>query len=941
MDLIGRARETEALRGMLARTARGRGGGAIINGPVGCGKTELLQSFAEHAADSGALVLSAACSETEDSMPFSAIAQAFQHAPIPVDQLHTLQVIAPDEDCLSFLSGDRADLAERVEQIYPPVMNHLWRALLDLSAQRPIVIVIDNVEHADAFSLRGLSFIARRVRSARVMVVVAAQTGTRRSTGFLQSEVLRQPLWKQIRLTPMPLGDVAAMLERRLGDSTAAGAWYDISRGNPLLLRALMDDHSAACGAGRRSPEPVVGQSFAEAMSACLHRCGPELAEVARATAVLGDRATTDLVADLLGTPAETVGPWIGALESAGVLAEGRFSHPAGRAAVLAPLTPRDSARLHLRAAERLYYAGAAPTAVAEVLLSAHEDELPRWSGILLREAGHQALLEGRVDRVAEYLELAHRTASAPRDRVAVLNLLASAHWRSSPAGSARHVDRLLDAAREDSFDGNISLMVGYLLWQKRFSDAETLLNRMAPPGREIPVRTRVQLKLLRLRLAYHSPGLLGQLSPTVLPTELGTEEPGLEISMSPQLQAIRALEVVLAGGNPDEAAEHAEHVLQNCGLDDGTDDMLLTMLAVLVDVDRAPAALPWCEALMAEAESRRAWAWLALLLDIRAGIALRMADFPAAAEFARRALATLPIEHWTLFPVGPLVTQLHAYTAMGRHTEVAALLMQPVPEDSIQTTSGLQYWHAKGLYHLSTNRTHAAMTTFRACGELSVAWKLDIPALLPWRSGLAHTLLHAGQTEQARTLLREQLGKAHRQHSRVRGVSLRLLAHTVELSERPRLLKESIEQLQSCRALLDQAHALVDLSHVLHRLGDVERSRLTVRRAWLLANKCQAKLVSNRRPFLAPDDARQAIADDAVDESASVLSEAEQRVAALASRGDKNQEIARKLSITVSTVEQHLTRVYRKLKVHRRTELPGALEMLAVDHTLSAVGSY
>ena len=70
-------------------------------------------------------------------------------------------------------------------------------------------------------------------------------------------------------------------------------------------------------------------------------------------------------------------------------------------------------------------------------------------------------------------------------------------------------------------------------------------------------------------------------------------------------------------------------------------------------------------------------------------------------------------------------------------------------------------------------------------------------------------------------------------------------------------------------------------------------------------------------------------------------FSEAEQRVAALASRGDKNQEIARKLSITVSTVEQHLTRVYRKLKVQRRTELPGALEMLAVDNTLSAVGSH
>ncbi|MGV9313764.1 AAA family ATPase [Streptomyces sp. NPDC003691] len=940
MDLIQRDRETEVLRGMLARAAQGRGGGAIISGPVGCGKTEVLHAFAEHAIDSGAVVLSAACSETECSMPFSAIAQAFQHAPIQPDQLHSLRELAPDEDCLSFLTHNADALSDRVEQLYPPVMNRLWRALLDLSATDPVVIIIDDIDHADQFSLRGLSFISRRVRAARIMVVVAAQTGTRRSTGFLQSEVLRQPLWRQIRITPMPVSGVARMLERRFGDDTAAQSWYDISRGNPLLLKALLEDHAAAECTTERRPEPIVGQAFAEAMSACLHRCGPELAEVAVAAAVLGDEATAELVADLMGTATEAILPWIRALNAAGVLADGRFTHPAGRAAVLAPLSPEKSAGLHRRAAERLYYAGATPTAVADALLSAAEDELPKWSGVLLREAGNQALLDGRIDRVVEYLELAYRIAVEPHERVTVLKLLVSAHWRILPAGCGRHIDRLLDVAREDYFEGNVSQIISYLLWHERFEDAEMLLSRVAPPGREVPLRTLVELKLLRLRLAYRSPGLLGRLSFEVLDRDLCTDEPGLEISMSPQLQAIRALEVVLSGGGPDEAAEHAEHVLQNCGLDDNTADMLFTMLSVLVEMDRAAAALPWCEALMAEAESRKARAWLAMLLDIRAGIALRLADFPAAAEYGQRALTTLAIENWGLFLTGPLVTQLHAHTAMGQHDQVARLLMQPVPEVSFQTTSGLQYWHAKGLYYLTTNRIHSAITTLRACGELSVAWGIDIPAVLPWRSGLAHAMLQVGHAEQARELLREQLGQSHRNHARVRGVSLRLLAHTAELSERPRLLKDAIKQLQNCRGLLEQAHALADLSNVLHRLGDVERARITRRRAWLLANKCNAKLVNNRRLVLESESSLNGVVADPVDESGSVLSDAEQRVAMLASRGDKNQEIARKLSITVSTVEQHLTRVYRKLKVQRRTELPNALEMLAVDNVLSAVGT-
>jgi DNA-binding CsgD family transcriptional regulator len=57
-----------------------------------------------------------------------------------------------------------------------------------------------------------------------------------------------------------------------------------------------------------------------------------------------------------------------------------------------------------------------------------------------------------------------------------------------------------------------------------------------------------------------------------------------------------------------------------------------------------------------------------------------------------------------------------------------------------------------------------------------------------------------------------------------------------------------------------------------------------------------------------------------------SALSEAELRVAELAADGLTNREIAARLFITVSTVEQHLTRVYRKLVVTRRVDLAKTL---------------
>jgi DNA-binding NarL/FixJ family response regulator len=55
-------------------------------------------------------------------------------------------------------------------------------------------------------------------------------------------------------------------------------------------------------------------------------------------------------------------------------------------------------------------------------------------------------------------------------------------------------------------------------------------------------------------------------------------------------------------------------------------------------------------------------------------------------------------------------------------------------------------------------------------------------------------------------------------------------------------------------------------------------------------------------------------------------LTESERRVASLAVRGYTNREIADKLCITASTVEQHLTHTFRKLGIKQRTDLPVAL---------------
>lgn len=96
------------------------------------------------------------------------------------------------------------------------------------------------------------------------------------------------------------------------------------------------------------------------------------------------------------------------------------------------------------------------------------------------------------------------------------------------------------------------------------------------------------------------------------------------------------------------------------------------------------------------------------------------------------------------------------------------------------------------------------------------------------------------------------------------------------------------------------------------------------LRRARQLAEECGVPLADRTAPDAA---GRQPILEGAEgDEAVGMLSDAEMRVAALAARGHSNRQIAGKLFVTVSTVEQHLTRVYRKLGIKRRSDLALAL---------------
>ena len=205
------------------------------------------------------------------------------------------------------------------------------------------------------------------------------------------------------------------------------------------------------------------------------------------------------------------------------------------------------------------------------------------------------------------------------------------------------------------------------------------------------------------------------------------------------------------------------------------------------------------------------------------------------------------------------------------------------------------------------------------------------------WRSALALTLA-ADDPGEALRLVNTDLELA-RQAGLPRPAGVALRTRGMLTGGRPGLddLREAAEVLASCGAELEHARALVELGAALRRSNQRTAAREPLREGLDLAYRCGAGRLAQR----ATDELR---ATGARPRRASLtgleaLTPSERRVAELAAGGMSNPEIAQAVFVTLNTVEGHLRRVYQKLSVGSRTQLPAALRSAAPDPPVAQGG--
>ncbi|MGV9455993.1 AAA family ATPase [Streptomyces sp. NPDC003635] len=908
----------------------------LITGGVGSGKTALLEAFAASVTERSAHVLRAVGSPAERSLQFAVVDQLIDSSGLGRASMrqvatavrHLARTAPPPltADDLAELTTPPAAPPEAAEQPLPTTVHGVLASLLDLAGPAPLVLTVDDVHHADQASLQCLLYAVRRLRHKRIMVVLTESSTLRAPHPHFRAELMSQPSFSRIELAPLTdeaLGRLAGTHPVPSARARLARRAPALTGGSPLLMSALLDDPVAA----EASPAAGGDGPLAEAVLRSLYRHEPEVRATAQTLAVLGRPTPLPVLARLVALTPDLTAQALQLLGQSG-LVDGDLIRPPLVAAVLAGLPTEERRRLHRMTAEVLHEFGAEPEAIARHLIAADWAE-PDWAEPALYRAAAQALASGRPDLTCACLRLTRpQPADTPR-WTAYDSLLLRSRWQLNPLSAATDLSRLSAVEGADGYPPNALTGVPALLWQGR-GDAACSIVAAVTGLRDPSPETRARLAAARLLISLARPDHY----PEAQAEARAITDSGIATSVTGRyLDALTLLADSLAPerGTADPSAD-AELMIQRYLDDDGALGLLATLLVAMVYTGRPAQVRDWTRTVLARPSVGNVPSWQAVLHAIRAEAALRLGSPQEAEEQGRAALTVITPQAWGFAVAAPLGTLVAAATEAGRFADADRWLARPVPAESFRTPLGLHYLAARARYQLAIGWRRAAADDLRWIRREMAAWRMDVSTLVPWRLELARVQLALGHRPEAVRLLEEQLDANRPVDDRTRGAALRLLAGLVPAEQARQLLTRAVKLLETSGDRRELDRALADRAVLLGRPTRPHASPEPVSRPHSRPPAEQARCLDEPRPNGRESRAGQVGQGQPKGEQRSAgaeraeplggLSEAETRVAALAAQGHTNRQISSKLFITVSTVEQHLTRVYRKLDVKQRTDL-------------------
>ncbi len=929
-QLLERAAETAAIAAALADARAGRGTVVMLSGAAGIGKTALAEAAARAAGEQGMLVLGARGGELEGSFAYGVVRQLLEPLIRTADERRRAALFA--DAAAGALPAVLGPVSEEVAGVEPLSVRHgLYWLIANLAAERPTVLVLDDMHWADRPSIVALLHLARRIDDLPLALLVAIREGEPTPNEDVVAGLADLPATLVHRPSPLSDDGVAQLLQSEFGHAPATGfvaATREATGGNPLLVRELAataradaiepTDAAAADLAG------VAPAGVAHAILTRLGRLSPSYVAIARAVAVLEHQATVGRIAELAGLDEPTTLGALDGLVAAGVMGAGsrlEFHHPVVRRAIYEELAPGARSIAHRRVAELLVGEGADPEASAAHLLltePAGSVEVVGW----LREAASHALAVGAPDNAATYLERALEERIERPLRGAVTLELAQAEKLARRPAAMEHFDeaaRLLADPRTEAMTlVEQAEMLGYF---GEFDRSLEMLGRaLAAIEPDDPIAIRAES--LRGVMNAHDPRAI-ELFVGELPRMRELADSGT----APELAMLLASWSAARGLPAGEVLARFEQGWQNGALlaRPGANEAIpqgITALVLTEQLDRAEEVIAEMRAvgrrvgsvfLELSASGHEAW------------IAAERGDLERAVVSLRQSLELTQELGLVFGTTAMLAYGVDVLLERPDAADLAALCESITSAAPEGTVAWAMFVATRGRLRGVTARPEA-IADLRYAGSIVDALGFRTPgSFLDWRTSLA-LVLPVEQREEALELAQAQLRIAEEVGNvRLRGISLRALG---VLSGDPesgrRQLEEAVEVLAGSPARLEHARALVELGSWLRRARRRADAREPLRLGLDLAQRCGAVRLSERaRTELQATGARPR--RDALT-GRDALTPSEARVAQLAAEGLTSRQIAQSLFVTTKTVETHLAHCYGKLGIHSRIELAEAL---------------
>jgi len=400
--LVGREAELALAASAVRELIGGRASVLAIEGEAGIGKTRLVQSIVDDARSRGAAVFSGQAHPFERARPFGVLAAALD-----------LSRRSPDPRKAAIgalLAGHDAGVPARpAGDVQYRVVEEIVDLVETLSAERPVLLVAEDIHWADSASLLATLSVTRQLPLAALLVVVTARPSPMPAEVVRLLDDLAAGGARTVRLQPLTSDEVAALARQILNASPgpALTAMLAKAGGNPLwvvaMLRSLAD--GGMLQRDGDSVEPTTFElpaSLGDLVIRRLRHLPTTTLELLQVTAVLGDAVSLrDVAAVARRPPAEVVGKLRDAFE-AQLLDEADdrvvFRHQLVHDAIYQHVPPPARRLLHREAAVALMAAGADRLDVADHLMLGAErgdEQAVEW----LRDAARAA--SGRAPLVA------------------------------------------------------------------------------------------------------------------------------------------------------------------------------------------------------------------------------------------------------------------------------------------------------------------------------------------------------------------------------------------------------------------------------------------------------------------------------------------------------------------------------------------------------------